>query len=126
MHRVVKFERLSSVNITNISNLSRFISRFDLMMSCWSYDPTARPSFTVCLTELANLQDKLQQSPFTAVHNGHYIGSESVYRKYIILPLYFYIFLPKSEKLAENLSTKVILCKLCIRNVTFVVWVYIN
>ncbi|KAK4016061.1 hypothetical protein OUZ56_031022 [Daphnia magna] len=50
-------------------------SLFELMMSCWSYEPSARPTFTKCLAELLNLQDKLQHSPFTAVHNGHYVGA---------------------------------------------------
>ena len=50
------------------------------MMNCWAYEPTIRPTFTKCLAELLNLQDKLQHSPFTAVHNGHYVGAP-LYRK---------------------------------------------
>ena len=50
------------------------------MMSCWSYEPTSRPTFSQCLEELANLQDKLKHSLFTAVHNGHYVGAP-IHRK---------------------------------------------
>ena len=63
--------------------------RFDLMMSCWSYDPSARPIFTQCLSELLNLQEKLKNSTFTAVHNGHYIGTVT-HRKCLFF-LKFYV-----------------------------------
>ena len=53
------------------------------MMSCWSYEPTSRPTFSQCLEELANLQDKLKHSLFTAVHNGHYVGAP-IHRKFQI------------------------------------------
>ena len=58
------------------------------MMNCWSYEPSARPTFTKCLAELLNLQDKLQHSPFTAVHNGHYVGAP-LYRKTGFLYIYY-------------------------------------
>lgn len=54
------------------------------MMSCWSYESSNRPTFTKCLAELLNLQDKLEHSPFTAVHNGHYVGAP-LYRKFCLI-----------------------------------------
>ena len=53
--------------------------RFQLMMSCWSYEPSDRPSFSQCLDDLLKLHDRLQHAPFT-VHNGHYVGTPA-YRK---------------------------------------------
>lgn len=62
---------------------------YDLMMRCWSNQPSDRPSFAYCLDKLLEVKDMIQISllnkRITSVHNQSYILNSSKFKLLILI-----------------------------------------